>query len=332
MLSTDMRLTIYRPIIIFVVATFVGLMIIGVLRSYLPVPAGDDWVSYLGFYANLLDGKYSAWFAEEFGHRPVLPRVLVWLDIRYFGGHFVLLIAANLIMLGGIIAILITFLRRLTNEQSVQFVIGATTCIAAVSWMQSVNILSGAGLSIGNWFMAVLLPLVAFYWLARTQEQRDLFWFALLAGFASAWTMANGTLVLPLLATLALCIGLRPAHIATLAIASVSTIVLYFEFPNDQPTALGTYFSTLTHNPVGASQYALTYLGNPIYYVVAYPLAILQYLFLLVAGHAPRQIFAANGLHGYPLANAIGVYIAQAAGVVLMYPLGVGRLAELPGR
>jgi hypothetical protein len=200
-----------------------------------------------------------------------------------------------------------------------QFIIGATICITAVSWQQAPNL--SIGFWDANWFMAMLLPLIAFYWLARAQEQQRFFWLALLAGFASAWTMANGILVLPLLATLALCIGLKPARIATLAIASVSTIALYFDFgSNEQRSVLGVYWSTLTGDPLGAAQYVLGFLGNPFYYAVSYPLAALQYVFLLVAGawQAPRQIFAENGLDDYPLAFAIGLYIAQAAGAVLI--------------
>src|SRR5262249_4326009 len=135
-----------------IAATFAGLSIIGVLRYYSPVPVGDDWTGYLGFYADLLEGKYSAWFAQMGGHRPVLPRVLFWLDIRYFGGRFVFLIAANLIILCGIIAILLAYLRRLTNERCMQFVIGGTICITAVSWQQAPNLTGGCYGA--NWFMA----------------------------------------------------------------------------------------------------------------------------------------------------------------------------------
>jgi hypothetical protein len=222
-----------------------------------------------------------------------------------------------LIILCGVIAILIAYLQRLTKEKCTQFVIGATICITAVSWMQLPNLTDGFSF----FFIAALLPLVAFYWLAQAQEKRRFFWFSLLAGFASAWTMGNGLLVLPLLATLALCIGLTPARIAMLAIASVATIMLYFDLASDaQPSVLGSYWSTLTGNPIGAAQFALGFLGSPFFAVVAYPLAALQYVFLLIAGagQAPRPSFGGAGLIDYPVASAIGLHIAQAAGTVLV--------------
>jgi len=314
-----MKVAVTRAIIISVVATFAGLSIIGVLRVYSPIPLGDEWKGYLGFYADLLDGKYSAWFTQFGLHRLILPRVLFWLDIKYFDGRFVFLIVANLVILCGVIAILIAYLRRLKSENCTQFIIGAVISIMAVSWLQEPNLTGG--FNGAQYFMAILLPLVAFYCLALAQEQRHFFWLALLAGFASAWTMANGILVLPLLATLALCIRFKPARIAMLAIASVATVALYFDFfSNERPSVLRTYWSTLTGDPIGAAQYALAFLGNPFFCVVSYPLAALQYIFLLVAGaeYASRPAFGEDGLGDYPIAFTIGLYIAQAAGAVLI--------------
>jgi hypothetical protein len=325
--------SVNRALIVSIVAVFASFSLIGILRAYSPIPVFDDWGDYLGFYADLLDGKYSAWFAEYSGHRPVLPRALMWLDIRYFRGRFVFLIAANLVMLCGVIAVLMTYLRTLTNERRVRFVVGATICITAVSWMQATNLTGGHSGAL--WFMAMLLPLLAFYWLARAKAQRHFFWLALLAGFASAWTLANGILVLPLLAALAFCIGLKPARIATLAIAGVSTIALYFDFArNEQRSVLATYWSALTGDPVGAVQYVLGFLGSPFFYVVAYPLAILQYLFQgAAAGPAPRPDLGGALIADYPVVFAIGLYTAQAAGMAfIVAALIVARRWFVAGR
>ena len=211
-----------------VVAGFACFSILGIFRRYSPVPFGYDYWDYLRFYSDLLDGKHLAWFAVFADHRPTLPRVLFWLDVQYFGGRFVFLTVANLVILVSVTATFITYLRRLTSERPTQFAIGATLCIMAISWLHSenlVNVTSGA-----QYFTAMLLPLVAFYWLARSQERQYFFWLALIAGFASPWTHGNGILVLPLLVMLALCIGLKRVWVATLVIASVATIALYFDW------------------------------------------------------------------------------------------------------
>jgi hypothetical protein len=240
--------------------------------------------------------------------------------VRFFGlmfdtSGFVFLTVANLVILVGVTAIFVTYLRRLTNERPTQFVIGATICIMAISWLHSENLVNGV--SGAQYFTAMLLPLVAFYWLARSQEHQYFFWLALIAGFASPWTHGNGILVLPLLAMLALCIGLKRVRVATLVIASVTTIALYFYFSrSDQSSILGAYLSTLTGHPIAIARFAFGFLGNPFFYVVAYPLAYLQYL-IAGAEQAARPIYG-SGLSDYPIAFAIGFYMAQAAGVALI--------------
>jgi len=316
--SIDTMPAATRALIIAIVAVFVGSAIIGIWRVYSPIPMFDDWGNYLGFYADLLDGRYSAWFADYSGHRTVLPRALMWLDIRYFGGRFVFLIIANLLMLGAIVAVLIAGLRRLTPDPRLRLVVGATICVGAVSWLQANNLAGGhAG---ANWFMAVLLPLLACFALARAKAEPKVFWLALLAGFASAWTLANGLLVLPLLAGFALAIGLNPARIALLAIAAATAIALYFDFfSGAQGPLLAGYWSALTGDPVSAVQYVLAFLGSPFFDVVSYPLAMLQYLRQGgAAGPAPRPDFGGNLLTDYPDAFALGSDAAQAAGAAFV--------------
>jgi len=212
----------------------------------------------------------------------------------------------------------VCYLRRLTSDDSKRFVICATICIMAVSWLQYINLT--IGFDGAQWFMAVLLPLAAFYWLAQSEERLHFFWFALIEGFASAWTMANGILVLPLLTILALCIRLAPARVAMLAFASVLTIGVYFSLPsNEQRSVLGLYLTTLADDPVGAAQFALGFLGNPFFCVVAYPLAFAQYLVLLVTGGgAPPRPSDGTMLGDYRTAFSIGLYISQIAGAAMV--------------
>jgi hypothetical protein len=308
-------LATHRAVLVSIVAIFACLSILGILRRYSSIPNGYDYWDYLRFYSDLLDGKHLAWFAVFADHRPTLPRVLFWLDVQYFGGRFVFLTVANLVILVGVTAIFITYLRRLTNERATQFVIGATICILAISWLHSENLVNGV--SGAQYFTAMLLPLVAFYWLARSQEHQYFFWLALITGFAAPWTHGNGILVLPLLAMLALCIGLKRMRVATLVIASVTSTALYFDFSrSDQSPILGAYLSRLTDHPIAIARFAFGFLGNPFFYIVAYPLAYLQYL-IAGAEQAARPIYGSD-LSDYPIAFAIGFYIAEAAGVALI--------------
>lgn len=319
--------------IVTLVAIFVGASMIGILRSYSPIPQGDDWLGYLGFYADLLDGKHSAWLTHFHGHRPILPRVLYWLDIRCFGGRLVFLITANLIILCGIVAILVCYLRRLTDDDSTRFVLGATICITAVSWLQYLNLTTG--FDGAQWFMAVLLPLTAFYCLARAQKRPHFFWFALIGGFASAWTMANGILVMPALTLLALGIRVKSTHAAILAVASILTIAVYFNLASgEQRSVIQIYLARLADDPAAAVQFALGFLGNPFFCIVAYPLAFAQYVFLLMTGVGPVSRPSDGAmLDDYQTAFFIGLYVSQIAGAVLVAAaLTIGRRWLASGR
>jgi hypothetical protein len=315
-----------RLAIVILVAIFAGASMIGIVRSYSRIPEGDDWLGYLGFYADLLDGKYSAWFTQFNGHRPVLPRILYWLDIRYFGGRLVFLITANLVILCGIIAILIAYLRRLTVDLSTQIALGATICITGVSWLQFTNLT--IGFDGAQWFTAVLLPLTAFYCLARAQEQPHFFWFALIAGVASAWTMANGVIVMPALTLLALGIRLKSAHVAILAVAGILTIGVYFNLGSgEHRPVIQIYLARLAGNPAAAVQFALGFLGNPIFCIVAYPLALAQYVFLLMTGVGPvSRPSDGSMLDDYQTAFLIGLHVSQIAGAAFIAAaLMIGR-------
>jgi hypothetical protein len=105
--------------------------------------------------------------------------------------------------------------------------------------------------------------------------------------------------------------------VATLVIASVATIALYFDLSrSNESQILGAYLSRLIDHPIAIARFALGFLGNPFLYVVTYPLAYLEYL-IAGAEQAARPIYG-SGLNDYPTAFAIGFYIAQATGVALV--------------
>jgi hypothetical protein len=105
--------------------------------------------------------------------------------------------------------------------------------------------------------------------------------------------------------------------LATLVIASVAIIALYFDLSrSDESPVLGAYLSRLLDHPIAIARFAFGFLGNPFFYVVTYPLAYLQYL-IAGAEQAARPIYG-SGLNDYPTAFAIGFYIAQVAGLALI--------------
>ena len=156
-------------------------------------------------------------------------------------------------------------------------------------------------------FLAILFPLLGFYCLHRAKENSLWFVAALFAGFASAGTVANGLLVLPIMTAMSALIGLGVRRTLFLAALSTVSFVLYFwgfTYP-DHPRP----------DPATAILFVLTYLGSPFYYVVYYWLGGLQHLVELVSGHG--SLLVTNNYLDYPISRMSGIIVAAIAGGIL---------------
>jgi hypothetical protein len=188
------------------------------------------WDAYLGFYTRS-GQSWSAWWEQHNEHRLIVSRLIFWLDLRVFHGSMVLLFVLNavfpLLIAGGFV-----FLhRRLhceTRPRNLAHVaLAAVMVVLATSWLQQEN-LTWAFQS--QFFLAYWLPLLAFTLLAHAQAtgRRRSFWLAWLAGIASAGTMANGVLALPLLVLQAWVLRLRKRDAGLLLLTAALVLGLYF--------------------------------------------------------------------------------------------------------
>ncbi len=245
----------------------VSLSIIGAFNNYSPVPFWDMWAGYLDFFVKSSDGDYWAWLGQHNEHRIVVSRVLFWIDIRMLGGSGLFLIIMNYVL--AFLAFVIFFFytkEALKNDASpiAKNLIGAAILILLFSWVQRENF---------NWafqsqfFLAQLLPLLAFYLLHKSHQSSEhsqsLFFLACLVGVASAGTMANGVVALPLMILLSVVLRMSSGKILFLVILAASVIAAYF-YKYDVPT-LGK--KAILENPLELAQYVLCYLGNPVHHV-----------------------------------------------------------------
>jgi hypothetical protein len=268
---------------------FIGLAVIGGFRAYSPVPYWDMWEGYLDFYFKLGTGDWSVWWAQHNEHRPVLAKIFFWMDLAWFHGSLWFLLVINYLL---VFCICLVFWLYAREEPAHQLEFLWFFLLAWLfSWAQEENFTWGFQ---NQFFLAQLLPLLAFYflYLATTRQTKSTVYFSLAAiiGVLSIGSMANGVLVLPLLALYALTVRLAWRKIVFLAVLSIALVGVYFHdyLP---PEGHGSLLLALRTNPLGLIQYVLLYLGGPFYYLfgegrVAQNLAQLAGLFFLMSSLA----------------------------------------------
>lgn len=249
-------------------SAFIALAITGSARMYTPVPFWDMWGATLGFYVSVTDGASWLWWAQHNEHRIVLSRLLFWLDYELFGGLSVFLLVMNYIIVALSVLLFWRISRdRLADEPERRTLLFFTTCFLIAwlyQWMQHENL---AWAFQSQFFLAQLLPLSAFYWLHRAAANANaygVFLGACLLGVASAGTMANGILALPLMAVYALITRMRLWQLLVLVLLSMATLALYFH-DYQSPAYHGSVTDALLRQPLQVSHFVLLYLGTPFF-------------------------------------------------------------------
>jgi hypothetical protein len=253
----------------------VSLAIIGAFRSYSPVPFWDMWDGYLGFYIRVVDGDWSAWWAQHNEHRIILARLLFWADLKWFGGESCFLISTNyaLVGLSALVfwMILRDSVRSPTSPKSPRsslswLVLGFFITAWLFLWIQNENLTWGFQ---SQFILAQLLPLCAFYCQHKSVAENNyrIFFVACGFGLASVGTMANGIITLPLMVCFALLTRQGASRVGALVVLSV--ITSYFYFYNYRAiTAHGSILLAIQDNPFGLIQFLLLYLGSPFFWLL----------------------------------------------------------------
>ncbi len=282
-----------RNYVIAMIALFIVLALIGGINNYSPIPFWDMWDGYLDPYINFIQGDYLTLFAQHNEHRIVVSKLLFFIDLHYFNGASLFLTIVNYLLLALFALLMLAYTRKLSLEKSYgdhgRVIIAGVILLFAVSWVQKEN-LTWAFQS--QFFLAYLLPLFSFYALYRATETKPTLWFllALIAGFLSAGTMANGILALPILFILALVLRQSYPKLVLIAVLTLITIVLYFHQFHSNP-AHGSITQTLLHTPTAFFAYILTYIGNPFYALFFKQLLIAQLFGLLYIASAAYLLF-----------------------------------------
>lgn len=244
-----------------------GMAIVGGFRHFSAVPYWDMWGGTVQFYFNVMDGDSSVWWAQHNEHRPVLARLLFWIDFYFFDGLGIFLIVANYLLAALAALVFWLFLRDLQQEQAAterEIATGLLITAWLFLWCQSENFTWGFQ---SQFFMAQLLPLAALLWLARSIDKTPLsFALACLLGVLSAGAMANGVLALPLMLCCALLLRQSAQRCAILLGLSALVLGAYFYDYHAQESH-GHLSVALQEMPADLWTYILRYLGSCFYYL-----------------------------------------------------------------
>jgi len=249
---------------------FTALLAVAVARHYSDIPLWDMWDGYLGFYNRVLNGELTAWWDQHNEHRIVLSRLLFWVDLAFFDGKSAFLIVVNFLLAIAAALLMGVIFTEVFRDQAYtpSHWLLLTLCLTMpLSWMQEGN-LTWAFQS--QFFLAQLLPLVAFYSFYLGEQKQSTGWFAASLGvaIACAGTMANGIGVLPILAVIAL-LACRHRIRKALAygVAAIAVWLIYF-VGYRSPPGHGSVIDTLAAEPLGMLVYTGLYIGTPVHFLL----------------------------------------------------------------
>lgn len=241
--------------------------VVGVVRNFSPVPYWDQWDGTVEFYMRALVDPLSAFFAQHNEHRLVLPQLIFFADMRYFGGRSVFSLAANLVLaLLLVVALYRIAARYLPNIRADRLIAAGLALTLVFSWAQRENFTWGFQ---SQWFAVYLFALCAFHSLERAAEPKpnpSPWWCALaiVCAVMAVMSMASGLLVLPVLIVMAMYLRLPISNVIALVVTCAATWVAYFHHwtsPNGTSVT-----AALTQHPLGVLKYVVLYLGAPLYY------------------------------------------------------------------
>lgn len=255
----------------FALVVIVGTSIAGGVMSYSSIPFWDTWDGQLNFYLRVNGGDWTAWFEQHNEHRIILSRILFWLDLTFFGGKSWFLVVVNYSLVAVNAVLFYRIVRTIFSDRksnNFKVVIGLFISAWIFQWMQNQNLIWAFQ---SQFFLVQTFSLASFYVLSQAinpmrKNSNKYFIASCFLGFISAWTMANGLAVLPMMLIFLISCRQSLVRLSILASLSVATCLLYFwgyKTPDQHSAALTTFIV----DPLGMIQYASLYLGGPFYYL-----------------------------------------------------------------
>ena len=306
---------------------------IGAYRYYSYFPVGDMWDGYLGFYLKLMEGDYSAWWAQHNEHRIILSKMFFYLDLKYFNGLSLILIPLNLVLLLCCWGTLLFYSRvllinKITRSELFYFIVLIT--VFSFSWKQDENIVWAFQ---SQFWFAYLLPLIAFLFLSLSEAHKgqrfQYYTLSCLFGVLSVGSMANGILVLPILVAQSYFLGQKLRYPFFMLVLAVSVSWLYLA-SYQTPLHNHSAYENMKNLKMEFIIFFIEYLGSPLKSVYGSFVLGLLHIFLIcnVALKLHKEKF--NPV--YLSIAAFIVYYLCSALIIAAARVDIGISAALVGR
>jgi len=244
--------------------------IIGGCKNYTAIPFWDMWDGTIEFLLKVRAGEYGVWWEQHNEHRILLARIIFWLDSKFFGDASVFSVFSNycLFVVSGLVfyfyAKALSYKEQLSSDHFLTFV------FIVFSWILLLTKSDNFYLAFQSQFiLAQLLPLSAFYFLARYFQlgQTCCFVYAFCCAALAIGSMANGVLVFPLMFIYACLLSMDRKKSLVLLVAAVVFPVVYF-FNYHAPDGHGHLMAALLGSPARFICYVLMYIGSPFHYLL----------------------------------------------------------------
>ncbi len=261
----------------------------GAYRFYSPIPQLDMWDGYINFYLQLLEGDNSIWWSQHNEHRPILSRVLFYIDLAFLGGQSRLLVPMNVFFVFVVWYMVLSYAFRFLHEKSeltsFYYVLVLLT-VCTLSWKQDENIIWAFQ---SHFWVAYLLPLLGFHFLAKSEAEKEkegrYFILSCVLGILSAGTMANGIFALPMLFVMSLALRKRISFSVTLAFVTILVMGMYL-YDFHTPVEHNSIIENIIHRPWQTIVFFIEYVGAPpknIYASFVFGLIHLYLIFVVLA-------------------------------------------------
>jgi len=236
-----------------------------VVSNLSAIPWYDDWQNLTLYRAWSMGDMplFDALLQLTNEHRVAFPRLVLFADDRFFGGLGTVPIIGIFVVQACHAGLFAIVLHRARPAHPGRWMIGGVVVALMMSLRQAENFTSGLQIAFAAVFAAATGSALAF---GRAVERLAVGrtpwpWFAgsLAAAFVACFSMANGLLVAPILAVMAILARAPRLAAGYLAFAAVVTPAYFFEDAIEGP---GSPLTENLHHPGRLAFYVAAYLGG----------------------------------------------------------------------